>query len=80
MDESGKGNDPRVIRAWAKIGEKMVGERSLKGAPQIEGGDPKTAISDFRTKYNDALHNKSHPDHDMRVNQMRELFERAFPS
>ena len=79
MDESGKGNDPRVIRAWAKIGEKMVGERSLKGAPQIEGGDPKTAIRDFEAKYKDALHSKSHPDHDARLNQLAALYQQAFP-
>ena len=79
MDESGKGNDPRVIRAWARIGDQMLGSTQLKGAPQPEGsGDPKADIADFRTKYHDALHTKTHPDHDLRVNQLRERFERAY--
>jgi hypothetical protein len=80
LDESGEGNKPALIKAWARIGEKMGGEKRLEGDPQTSGGsDPKAAISDFRNKYDKALHDKLHPDHNLRVKEYNALFARAFP-
>ena len=80
LEESGKGNDPREVRAWAKIGEKLAGEQKLVGqAPHGEDGrDPAQVIKEYRAKYNDALHKKEHPDHEARVEGLRKLYDRAY--
>lgn len=82
LDESGLGNDPRMIRAWIRVGEKMTGETRLKGAPQAEAqpADLDRAIADFRDKFKDALWNKDHPNHDLRNKELRKLYETRFPS
>lgn len=80
LDESGRGNDPREIRAWIKVGEKMTGETKLKGtpAPQTQPQDYDRAIADFRDKFKDALFNKDHPNHDLRVKEYNKLFEARY--
>jgi hypothetical protein len=80
LDESGMGNDPRMIRAWIKVGEKMTGETKLKGAPvqEVVPADLERAISDFRGKFKEALFNKDHPDHDIRVKDYNKLFEARY--
>jgi hypothetical protein len=80
LDESGEGDKPAMIRAWARIGERMGGERRLEGDPQAaDTRDPQSAIADFRVKYDKALHDRTHPDHDMRVKEYNGLFAKAFP-
>ena len=80
LDESGQGNDPRMIRMWIKVGEQVVGETKLKGnAPQgVAVGDLDRAISDFREKYKEPLFNRDHPDHDARVKEYNRLFEARY--
>ena len=34
LEQSGQGNDPRVIRAWIKVGKEMSGDTKLKGTVQ----------------------------------------------
>lgn len=79
LAETGAGNDPRVIRAWIKVGERMGGDTKLKGAPQhaINPVDNKRAIADFRDRYKEALWNSEHPDHKLRVGEMTALYERG---
>lgn len=81
LDESGMGNDPRMIRAWIKVGEKMTGETQLRGkpAPEAQPADLDRAIADFRDKFKDALWNKDHPNHDQRNKELRKLYETRFP-
>lgn len=81
LDESGMGNDPRMIRAWIKVGEKMTGDTQLRGkpTPEAQPADLDRAIADFREKYKDALWNKDHPNHDMRNKELRKLYETRFP-
>lgn len=81
LDESGMGNDPRMIRAWIRVGEKMTGETKLKGAPaqQAQPQDLDRAIADYRDKYREALFDKDHPNHDVRVKEYNRLFEARFP-
>jgi len=81
LDETGLGNDPRMIRVFGKIGKELgVGGDKLKGAPPqaASGTDMKTAIADFRNQHNKALMDKDHPDHGRRVNEMKALYERAY--
>lgn len=80
LDESGQGNDPRVIRAWGRIGKEMSGETKLKGAPQMAASiqDAQRTISEFNGKYKDALWSKDHPDHELRVKERKALYEAAY--
>lgn len=80
LSESGLGNDPRMVRFLAKIGSRMTGETKLKGAPQPQAQpqDFQRAIADFRDKHKEALFNKNHPNHDIRVKEFNKLFEGAY--
>jgi hypothetical protein len=81
LNETGQGNDPRVIRAWIRVGEKMSGETKLKGAtPDAPNSqDLDKAITEFRTKHSDALFKKEHPEHDLRVAEYNKLFQMRYP-
>lgn len=78
LDESGLGNDPRLIRIFAKIGKDVAGESKLKGAPVDTTGpaDLDVAIANFRRQHHEALMSKSHPEHNLRVREYTTLFER----
>lgn len=80
LNESGAGNDPRMIRAWIKIGEELAGDERLKGnaEPQPLPADLDRAIADFRNKYQKALFEKDHPDHGLRVKEYQKLFEARY--
>lgn len=80
LNQSGLGNDPRMIRFMAKIGQQLTGDTKLKGqpAPQAQPQDFKAAIADFREKHKDALYNRDHPNHDVRVKEFNKLFEGAY--
>lgn len=80
LDETGYGNDPRMIRVFAKIGREMQGETRLKGAPRPESqpADLDRAIADFRDKFKEALFNKDHPNHGLRVKEYNRLFEARY--
>lgn len=79
LDQSQLGNDPRMIRFMAKVGAKMQGETRLKGAPPAAPDikDYKTAIADFREKHKDALFDRDHPNHALRVQEYTHLFQGA---
>lgn len=80
LNETGAGNDPRMIRAWIKIGEELAGDERLKGnaQPQAQPADLDRAIADFRNKYQKALFEKDHPDHGLRVREYQKLFEARY--
>lgn len=81
LDESGLGNDPRLIRAFGRIGKEMMGESRLAGAakPTVSAGDLQAAISDYRKANHDALNKKDHPDHERHVAHMAELYRKLYP-
>lgn len=80
LEETGQGNDPRVIRAWIKVGKEMAGDTKLKGAvqPTAQPADLDKAIADFRSQHEKPLFNKDHPDHERRVKEYNRLFEARF--
>lgn len=81
LDETGLGNDPRMIRVFGKIGKELgAGGDRLKGAaPQAAStADLSAAISDFRTKNSKALFDKDHPDHGRRVSELQALYQQKF--
>jgi hypothetical protein len=81
LDETGMGNDPALIDMFIKLGEQMGGERQLQGKAPEQAGNPedaKKAISEFRNRYEKELMSKEHPDHDLRVREYNQLFQRAY--
>lgn len=82
LDESGQGNNPEVIRAWIRVGNEMVGEAKLKGspAPSSTPADAQKAIAEYRKRFAKELHDRHHPDHDLRVKELSRLYEAAHPA
>ena len=80
LDETGMGNDPRLIRVFARIGKEMGGETKLAGkpAPTANPMDLDRAIASFRDQHKEALFKRDHPDHDLRVKEFNRLFEARF--
>jgi hypothetical protein len=81
LDETGLGNDPRMIRMFGRIGKELAGESRLHGKPQPTASpvDMQRAISEFRDKYKEPLWNRDHPDHALRTKEMASMYEAAFP-
>jgi hypothetical protein len=81
LDESGRGNDPREIRAWIRIGEKMSGDTKLKGRTenQVVPADAQKAVTEFRSKHEKALYDSSHPDNKRLTDELNRLYSLAYP-
>lgn len=81
LDESGAGNDPRMIRFLDRIGRDMGGETRLvkneTNAPQA--ADLDAAIANFTRKNEKALFDKTHPDHRRLVDERDKLFQMRYP-
>ncbi len=85
MDQSGMGNQPEVIKAFAKIG-KMIAEDEVKGKGGAYGFimSPDEAAQEIQNKQLDnefmRAYLQSHvPGHDAAVTEMQKLFELANP-
>jgi hypothetical protein len=76
----GLDNDPDIVRAFAKVGRELGGDRRIAGKPAAENpADIEKAMRDFRDKHKEALFDKNHPDHAGRVKELEKLYERRFP-
>ena len=82
LHAAGLSNDPVIIRMFAGIGKDLAGHQVLKG----RGGETVTTreqltdnIAEFRERHKSALYDKMHPEHDMRVREMKGMFERLHP-
>ncbi len=80
LDQTGLGNDPRMIRAFIKIGEQMTGDTRALGKPEpaMNGADMERTIREYESKHTKALFDKHHPEHAMRVKERAKLYEAAF--
>lgn len=81
LDQTGLGNNPAVIKAFAKIGKAMTSDKDLLGAQN--GGDdgmtPDEAKAEAsRLMANPAYMDKRHPEHNKLVTEVRRLFEQAY--
>lgn len=81
LDETGLGNDPRMVRIFGRIGKEMLGESKLKGGGNGGGGPMTPAewdakITSFRTEHNDALLNNQHGEHKSRTDELTEMYRR----
>lgn len=81
LNETGIGNDPRMVRFLDRIGQDMEGHTRLQGRPEAQAKpqDIQQAISAFNSKHEKALFDKSHPDHDRLVAERSKLFEALYP-
>jgi hypothetical protein len=66
-----------MVRFLANVAKAQGGETRLTGRapPAPNTADIKAQISDHRTKYQKALMDRSHPDHDMRVAGLKALYD-----
>ena len=80
LDQSGLGNNPVVIKAFAKIGKAMTSDKDLLGSNErSEGMTPDEAKSEAaRLMANPAYTDKRHPEHAKLVTEVRRLFEQAY--
>ena len=80
LDESGMGNDPRLIRIFARIGKDISGDTMLKGAPS-PGGEPADidkALSDHMEQHKAVLMKADHPDYQRRNAERIELLRKRW--
>ena len=82
LDETGLGNDPRMLNFMARVGKDVVGETKLKGRPvdTAQPADLDVAIANFSKQHEKALWDKDHPEHNLRLRERAELFNRRWPS
>lgn len=80
LEESGQGNDPRMVRFLMRIGKEMQGDtRALgKPQPQVNSADIERTIREFESKNRSALYDRSHPDHAALVKERNRLYEAKF--
>lgn len=80
LSETGTGNDPRMLRVFAKISKDMGGTAKLQGTPSAAGAprsasELQAAITEYRAAHNKALMNPDAPDHAHRRDHLFKLHE-----
>lgn len=80
LDETGLGNDPRMLRVMARINKDMGGVGKLHGAPSAAGAprspdELAAKIADFRNLHSKVLMNQEDPTHKLRTEQLFALHE-----
>ena len=79
LNTSGAGNNPELVRAFAKIGS-MMSEDSLKIGKahgfSITPDEARREAQKLMAK--DAYTKRDHPEHAATVEQVQQLFERAY--
>jgi hypothetical protein len=80
---AGLNRDPEFIKYLASARGRITGEMQNKagnsGPPLKTPDQLQTEIAEIRSKYNEVLMDKSHPEHQMRVRQLTELFAQLYP-
>lgn len=81
LDETGLGNDPRLIKGFAKLAELTGADKEIvgTGAMRETPDQLKDRIREFEASNREALFDKLHPDHVRRVQQRAELYKQLFP-
>lgn len=81
LDETGLGNHPALIKAFAKMGQIMADEGYMEGDVEGASGpaEAKQAISDMYNDKKGAYWDPSHPEHKEAVQKMAGLHQIAYP-
>jgi len=80
--DSGLGNDPRFLKFLAKLGGKISEDGITTGQPEVTL-TPEEAMGEIRKIQGDPKHpyfDKMHPEHELSVRRMKDLYELAYPS
>lgn len=80
LDSAGIANNPAIVRDMYNLGVKLAGEKELIGAVETSQSptDLDAAIAAHRSAYEAVLMDKSHPDHNLRVQERNRLFEKRY--
>lgn len=79
LEQSGQGNDPRVIRMWAKVGKELRGETRLEGNPSAPTpGDVQAEIDAYIDKHGRAVDDVDHPDYSRHRQHLNRLYEKLY--
>lgn len=81
LEAAGMANDPIVAKSAYDMGVKLIGEKELLGSVPTEAapGDLDAKIADHRKTYEVELKDARHPDHQLRVSELTDLFNRRYP-
>lgn len=81
INESGIGNDPRLIKVFGRIAKDLNGDTKLRGRaqPQATPADIDKSIAEFRGKHSAALFDRSHPDNERLSTELQRLYGMKFP-
>lgn len=84
LNDTGLGNDIRLVKLLAKVGEKYISEEKLVGGNKELAGqlDPKTALTEANKimgNFDHPYHKKDHPAHKAAVEEVQGLFQMAHP-
>ena len=78
--EEGLGNDPRMVKLFAKIGE-AISEDKLKGSkPIYTPTEAQSEIDSIMGNLDHPYHKKDHPGHAAAVEKMKLLYSQVYPA
>ena len=78
--EEGLGNDPRMVKLFAKIGE-AISEDKLKGSkPIYTPTEAQSEIDSIMGNPDHPYHKKDHPGHAAAVEKMKLLYSQVYPA
>lgn len=85
LDQTGLGNDTRLIKLLAKVGEKFMKEDSAVGGnPEFPAKyTPKEALAEANKiigNFDHPYHKSDHPNHKAAVQEVQDLFNMASPT
>lgn len=84
LNESGLGNDPKIIKLLHGIGTAMMDDRDNRGGDPLVLTDQSKALKDIQdlnsnSDFMKALNDRSHPGHKAAVERRMNLFKIAYP-
>jgi len=79
LDESGLGNDPKLLSFFAGLGSKMLESTGLEGQGQSAGQTPEELQAEIgELMSSNAYTDKKDPGHNAAVSKMQKLYERLY--
>ena len=82
LEDSGLGNDPRIIKAFAELGLGSQQDQSNKDDADTENdeaAEAKSAIAQILSDKSHAYWNPRHPEHKDALERVTKLFQAAHP-
>ena len=82
LNETGAGNDPRIIKAFSKMAEFFAEDSDVRGGLANSGVTPAQALEKARGIMSDSAHpwgNPTHPNHKAAKAEVDKLYQLAYP-